>query len=154
VLRRGQLLQLAGGAQVCVAAWLLAQASYPVAAWIIAPTLGVGVGLVMPTGRRRFDALMLGAGAASAATLAALDRGVGRDAAMAVGAMVAAVAAIQAAFVLRRASMQARTIVTGLAALLLAFGTASYIGATTPSATWFADLSRPAGSKRSGDHVR
>jgi peptidoglycan/xylan/chitin deacetylase (PgdA/CDA1 family) len=140
VLRRGQLLQLAGGAQVCVAAWLLAQASYPVAAWIIAPTLGVGVGLVMPTGRRRFDALMLGAGAASAATLAALDRGVGRDAAMAVGAMVAAVAAIQAAFVLRRASMQARTIVTGLAALLLAFGTASYIGATTPSATWFGSL--------------
>jgi peptidoglycan/xylan/chitin deacetylase (PgdA/CDA1 family) len=140
MLPRALLLHLAGGAMVCAAAWLLAQASYPVAAWIIAPTLGAGVGLVTPAARRRSDATMLFAAAVAAVILAALGLGIGRDAAMAASAVVAAVVAVHAAFALGLASFQVRTVVTGLAALMLAFGTASYIGATTPSATWFGSL--------------
>jgi peptidoglycan/xylan/chitin deacetylase (PgdA/CDA1 family) len=140
MLPRGGLLHLVGGVLVCVAAWLLSQASYPVAAWIIAPTLGAGVGLVIPDASRRPEATMPAAAAVVAATLAALDMGIGRDAAMAAGAVVGAAVALWSIFTLRVASTSFRTVVLALAALLLAFGTASYIGATTPGATWFGSL--------------
>ena len=42
---RGRVLPLVGVIGAGTGAWLLAQASYPVAAWLVAPVLGFGAGL-------------------------------------------------------------------------------------------------------------
>jgi peptidoglycan/xylan/chitin deacetylase (PgdA/CDA1 family) len=131
-----------------VACWLLAQASYPVAAWLIAPTLGLAVAFAsggvarMGALRGNVMTIRLLLPAVGGAALIIVVRVVsGRDGAMACGAaLVAASAAAAALFGLPWH-------VEGCAPRLLAIGgsvialiTAGYIGATTPSVTWFGSL--------------
>jgi peptidoglycan/xylan/chitin deacetylase (PgdA/CDA1 family) len=135
--RRGRLLPITGILAAGVAAWLLAQASYPVAGWLIAPAVGVGAGLA--SGRP--DPRGAAVASAVAAALIALRIAVGRDAAMAAGALaVAASGAISAMGAPGRPPPVWRAAGIGAAVLLLAGGTAAYVGATTPGATWFGAL--------------
>jgi peptidoglycan/xylan/chitin deacetylase (PgdA/CDA1 family) len=162
LLARVRVLAVLGVLGAGTAAWLLAQASYPVAAWLIAPALGFGAGLVARGSliadvsnahatkmddRRSATAgraLALGAALLVALALVGLRAGLGRDAAMAAGALYVALAATLG--LAGPASTGSRRWpaagVAGLAvvALLLPFGTASYIGATTPRVTWFGAL--------------
>jgi peptidoglycan/xylan/chitin deacetylase (PgdA/CDA1 family) len=136
-IRGGRLLPLAGTAAAGVAAWLLAQASYPVAAWLIAPALGIGAGLASGRPDRRGAAVA----SAVAVALVALRVAVGRDAAMAAGALtVAAAGALSATTASERAASIWRVGGIATAVLLLAGATAAYVGATTPGATWFGAL--------------
>src|SRR5436305_14974460 len=48
-LASARLAALVGVALVAVCAWLLAQVSFPAAAWVVAPALGFGAGLIAPT---------------------------------------------------------------------------------------------------------
>ena len=140
-------------------AWLLAQASYPVAAWLVAPAFGFGAGLAFePAIPRRHGqtprAAALQAALAAGVVAAVLVglRFITRDAAMAGGAAYVAVAAV--ARLARGGSMRGgRASLAGLAAvaLLLPFGTSAYIGATTPRATWFGSL--VSHGPRSGNEV-
>jgi len=136
-VRGGRLLPLAGIVAAGVAAWLLAQASYPVAAWLIAPTLGIGAGLA--SGRP--DPRGAAVASAVAVALVTLRIAVGRDAAMAAGALaVAAPGALSALAATARPESIWRAASIAAAVVLLVGGTASYIGATTPGVTWFGDL--------------
>ncbi len=122
------------------AAWLLAQASYPVAAWIIAPLVGIAAGFCWP--RRaapRWPALL--PAAALAAAVAMLRFTAGRDAAMAAGALLMTVAALASAVESPSAPSRAlRLVAAGAVALLVAGVTVAYVGATTPGVTWFGSL--------------
>jgi peptidoglycan/xylan/chitin deacetylase (PgdA/CDA1 family) len=136
-VRSSRLLPLAGIVAAGVAAWLLAQASYPVAAWLIAPALGVGAGLA--SGRP--DPRGAAVASAVAVALVALRVAIGRDAAMAAGALaVAAAGAITSFAAPGRGTMDRRVMGIGVAVLLTAGCTAAYVGATTPGATWFGSL--------------
>jgi peptidoglycan/xylan/chitin deacetylase (PgdA/CDA1 family) len=130
-----------------VAWWLLAQASYPVAAWLIAPTLGLAAAFASGGGAR-VGALhgnvmtipLLLPAVGGAALIIVVRVASGRDGAMACGAALVAASAAVALFGLPRH-------VEGRAPRLLAIGgsvialiTAGYIGATTPSVTWFGSL--------------
>lgn len=134
----GRLVVPLGVALCGLSAWLLSQASYAGASWAVAPILGLGVGMIMPDRRGRavaFVAPPIG----FAALLVLLRFTAGRDAAMAAGAAGVAVAG-WAAFQLSPPSRRLRDAGTfGLAALAAA-AAASYIGATTPTATWFGKL--------------
>src|SRR2546423_11974396 len=48
-LAAGRVGALVGVAVVGTSAWLLAQVSFPAAAWVVAPALGFGVRLIAPT---------------------------------------------------------------------------------------------------------
>ena len=129
-------------------AWLLAQASYPVAAWLVAPAFGFGAGLAFDARAFRYD----GRSPRTVAVQAALTIGgiaavlvglclVTRDAAMAGGAAYVALAAA-GGLASARSARGGRLRLAGFAvvALLLPLGTSAYIGATTPRATWFGSL--------------
>ena len=150
---RNAWLAPVGVAMAAVAAWLLAQASYPVAAWLVAPTLGTAVAFVTPPsspGVGRLAPATLGAALGVAIVVATSAFGT-RDAAMAAGAALVAAAAAAAAIgalrgglpVLLRPRVRGRgaaTLALVLGGPALAVITAAYIGATTPSATWFGSL--------------
>jgi peptidoglycan/xylan/chitin deacetylase (PgdA/CDA1 family) len=129
-----------------VASWLLAQASYPVAAWLVAPTLGVGVafacgGGVDPRLAPRQLARTALPAAAGAGLLIVARAGAGRDVAMACGAAIVAVSAAASVFGSRAVSRRARaSLLLAIGGPLVALVTAGYVGATTPSATWFGSL--------------
>jgi peptidoglycan/xylan/chitin deacetylase (PgdA/CDA1 family) len=135
----GRVVVAVGIALCALSAWLLSQASYAGASWTVAPILGLGVGMIMPErrGRAVFGAVIPAIG--FGALLVLLRFTAGRDATMAAGAMGVAVAGV-AAFPLAPPSRRLRDAGTfGLAALAAA-AAASYIGATTPTATWFGKL--------------
>lgn len=142
----GRMLPLLGVAMAGVASWLLAQASYPVAAWLVAPTLGLGVAFACGGGvdlRIAWRTLARSAwpAAAGAALLIAVRAGAGRDAAMACGATIVAVSGAATAFGARPALGRARGgLLLAIGGPLVALVTAGYIGATTPSVTWFGSL--------------
>lgn len=149
---------LVGVAVVGGACWLLAQASYPVAAWLIAPMLGIGISLAAGAGalpRANRDRAMWGVTLVSAAALIVIVRVVsGRDAAMAGGAIVVAltgatVTALRWGEFPGAAARGGRLLVLG--GPMLALVTAAYIGATTPSVTWFGSLTHH--GSRGGDEV-
>jgi peptidoglycan/xylan/chitin deacetylase (PgdA/CDA1 family) len=122
-----------------VAMWLLAQASYPFAALLIAPMLAIAVAFVR---RQRLFALTDWISpAVAAAALIVVRAAFGRDAAMAAGGLLVTVAA--AAALTRVTTTHPRRIAGPafvVVALLIGLLTTAYMGATTPSATWFGDL--------------
>jgi peptidoglycan/xylan/chitin deacetylase (PgdA/CDA1 family) len=121
------------------AAWLLAQASYPAAAWVVAPSAGIAAGLCWP-GRARASSLMLPP-VAVAGALTALELSAGRDASMAAGAAVVAIAAVASAFASPAIDRRwLRVAPLAIGALLVAAGTSAFVGATTPRVTWFGSL--------------
>lgn len=149
--------RLAGVAMVGTACWLLAQASYPVAAWVVAPTLGLGIALACggrnaPLRANSISAVDVGAIGVGAAALVGLRVAVGRDAATAASALLVSAGAVSAVLMASNGPPLARgrrmLLVLGP---LLALGTAGYIGATTPSATWFGSLTHH--GPRGGDEV-
>jgi peptidoglycan/xylan/chitin deacetylase (PgdA/CDA1 family) len=140
-------------------AWLLAQASYPVAAWLVAPVFGFGAGLAFDDrafrigdrGPRGVAAQAALAGGAVIAGLVLL-RLITRDAAMAAAAFYVALAT--ACRLAEHGSARGgRVSLAGFAALalLLPLGTSAYIGATTPRVTWFGSL--VSHGPRSGNQV-
>lgn len=139
-----------------VACWLLAQASYPVAAWLIAPVLGLGIAFVgggaMGVGPRTSVPGVLVA-AAAAAGIVLVRFVAGRDAAMAFGAAIVAASAFASLVGRRPAATNKgrRGIVLAIGGPILALATAGYIGATTPSVTWFGSLIHH--GPRGGDEV-
>ena len=145
---RAGYLQPVGVAIVAVASWLLAQSSYPVAAWLVAPSLGTGVALAsgwagagIKARRRRPPVSAIAVGLA-AFVIVATRVALGRDAAMAAGAGIVAASAVLSVLVSRptwSALHHGRTLAAGASLLVLV--TAAYIGATTPSVTWFGSLS-------------
>jgi peptidoglycan/xylan/chitin deacetylase (PgdA/CDA1 family) len=141
-----RLLAPVGVAMVGVAAWLLAQASYPVGAWLVAPTLGVGLVLAtapVPVPARGAAAIAksLAPPIAAAALLALVRYTLGRDAVMAAGAAFVAASALGAWIAAPTPGRwQRRSLYVAVIAPLLALTTTAYIGATTPSATWFGSL--------------
>lgn len=130
----GPIAVVAGG----VAAWLLAQASYPAVAWLIAPTAGVAAGLCWPKDTRPRLAPLIPA-ATVAVVLVALRAWIGRDSAMAFGAVSVAVAALAS---LRAPSgpTARRIVLSTVGAIVLCGVTVCYVGATTPGVTWFGNL--------------
>ena len=124
-----------------VSCWLLAQASYPVAAWLIAPALGIGIASSIDAGSARRSPANLGLAIGAWLLIVAARWGAGRDAAMASGAIIVTVSAA-AALIARRAQSDGawggRVLAVG--GLMVALVTAAYIGATTPSVTWFGSL--------------
>ena len=123
-----------------VSCWLLAQASYPVAAWLIAPTLGIGIACAVDLQSRwRAPATWI-APICGALVLVATRWVVGRDAAMALGAIVVMLGAVAAVLSTARINVRRGWRVLAVGAPLLALGTSAYIGATTPSVTWFGSL--------------
>jgi peptidoglycan/xylan/chitin deacetylase (PgdA/CDA1 family) len=122
-----------------VAMWLLAQASYPFAALLIAPMLAIAVAFVR---RQRLFALTDWISpAVAAAALIVVRAAFGRDATMAAGGLLVTVAA--AAALTRVTTTHPRRIAGPsfvVVALLIGLLTTAYMGATTPSATWFGDL--------------
>ncbi len=135
----GRLVVPVGVALCALSAWLLSQASYAGASWVVAPILGLGVGMTMPERGGRAAAESAVPPVALAALLVLLRFTAGRDATMAVGAAGVAVAGT-AAFTLAPPSRRLRDAgMLGLAALGAA-AAAAYIGATTPTATWFGKL--------------
>ncbi|MBI2723503.1 MAG: polysaccharide deacetylase family protein [Chloroflexi bacterium] len=143
--RTSVVSSMTGAALMLVAAWLLDQASYPVAAWTVAPMLGAGAGMVAAAGWRGRATAASGVGAVLvAALLAGVRIRFGRDAVMATGAVFAVAGGVASVAVSRgvqvRASGATRGIATVVLAVVLAAGTASWVGATTPGATWFGGL--------------
>lgn len=127
---------LAGG----TGAWLLAQASYPVAGWVVAPIIGIVAGLSWPRSARVSPLLLLPP-LAVALALAALRFSAGRDASMAAGAAVIAIAAIASALASPAVDQRGlRIAALAFGALLVAAGTSAFVGATTPGVTWFGSL--------------
>jgi peptidoglycan/xylan/chitin deacetylase (PgdA/CDA1 family) len=132
-----------GGGVVAGAGWLLSQTAPGVIDWLLAATVGAGVALAYPRGRRRRDPLVaLAAALASAALVACAAAGT------TLGTAVVAVpaAALACGAVLeRRASpagagaLSGRALpVVGTAAATVALGL--WIGANSPAATWFGAL--------------
>jgi peptidoglycan/xylan/chitin deacetylase (PgdA/CDA1 family) len=140
-----------------VACWLLAQASYPVAAWLVAPVLGLGIafagGAALGADSRRAPVLGLVAAVAAAGCIVAVRFAVGRDAAMACGAAIVAAGAAASLLVDHPAvpSSGRRAALLAIGGPILALVTAAYIGATTPSVTWFGSLIHH--GPRGGDEV-
>src|SRR5437763_16456291 len=94
-LALGRIAALVGLVVVAVSAWLLAQVSFPAAAWVVAPAVGFGAGLIAPWRDFQLFRRAHRPGAATAILLAGVLvalRALDRDTAMAVGAAVAAVA--------------------------------------------------------------
>ena len=140
-----------------VACWLLAQASYPVAAWLIAPVLGLGVafagGAAIDVKRRRASVLGVLSAVAIAAGIVVVRFVAGRDAAMACGAAIVAASGV-ASLIAGRPAVPAgsrRGIMLAIGGPILALATAGYVGATTPSVTWFGSLIHH--GPRGGDEV-
>jgi peptidoglycan/xylan/chitin deacetylase (PgdA/CDA1 family) len=97
---------------------------------------GVDLGLE----RRKLARVALPA-AAGAGLLIVLRAGAGRDAAMACGAAIVAVSGAATAVRAHAASGRARAgLLLAIGGPLVALVTAGYVGATTPSATWFGSL--------------
>ena len=127
---------LAGG----TGAWLLAQASYPVAGWVVAPIIGIVAGLSWPRSARVSPLLLLPP-LAVALALAPLRFSAGRDASMAAGATVIAIAATALALASPAVDQRGlRIAALAFGALLVAAGTSAFVGATTPGVTWFGSL--------------
>lgn len=150
--------RLIGIGMAGVACWLLAQASYPVAAWLIAPTLGFGIsvaaGVGAPPSTNRDRGIWGVTLVAAVAAIVIVRVASGRDAAMACGAIVVALAGATAIATRwgelpTAPSRGGRLLVWG--APMLALVTAAYIGATTPSVTWFGSLTHH--GPRGGDEV-
>ena len=76
-----------GVALAGVSCWLLAQASYPVAAWLIAPTLGIAIACSADVGRAWRSPATWATVVAGALLIVATRWGLGRDASMASGAV-------------------------------------------------------------------
>lgn len=150
-LPRSPLLLAAGVAVVGAATWLLSQASYPVAGWIIAPMLALGVALARPAAVSGWRSGPIAVALVGAALLAGLRFGVGRDAAMIAGSLFVLVVAAPALFALRLGRLQIGDAAVVFFAALLSLSTAGYIGATTPSAGWFGSLTSH--GPRSGNEV-
>lgn len=130
-----------GVALAGVSCWLLAQASYPVAAWLIAPALGIAITSSIDAGSVRRSPANLTLAIGAALLIVATRWGLGRDASMASGAVVVAVSA-SAALVARgpQGGVMRGGRVLAVGGPIIALVTAAYIGATTPSVTWFGSL--------------
>jgi peptidoglycan/xylan/chitin deacetylase (PgdA/CDA1 family) len=143
---RSRVYMPLGVAMVGAAAWLLAQVSYPAGGWFIAATLGAGVALA-GCGRRRprrgdvrAGLFGLAPAVAVAAALVVVRALAGRDAAMGAGAGALALCAALSLGQPAEAARTRRAMATGIGGALLALLTVAYMGATTPSATWFGSL--------------
>jgi peptidoglycan/xylan/chitin deacetylase (PgdA/CDA1 family) len=148
----GKYLRPVGIGLVAVACWLFAQSSYPVAAWLIAPTLGVGTAMAIGTGASwRLQPIGIAAAAVAAALIVGSRATIGRDAAMATGGAIVAVGAVASVVSGGAVLPGRRRGLLGFAGILLAIATAGYIGATTPSVTWFGSLT--AHGPRTSDEV-
>ncbi len=123
-----------------VACWLLAQASYPVAAWLIAPTLGIGIAGSTAASKIWRAPTMWIAPLVDAVLIVATRWAAGRDAAMAIGAIAIATSAVAAMAPPLRMNAGRRWLLLALGGPILALATSAYIGATTPSVTWFGSL--------------
>jgi peptidoglycan/xylan/chitin deacetylase (PgdA/CDA1 family) len=136
----GRSLALLGATMGAVSAWLLSQATAPAAVYVVAPSLGAGLGLVSRSkDNLSRPALLLTL--AAGGVLVGLRVGAGRDAAMAAGAGLSAIGA--GACLLRQPPPPAFRL--PLAALFGAGGlvlvvTVAYFGATSPRVTWFGAL--------------
>lgn len=139
------------------ACWLLAQASYPVAAWLIAPALGLGIAFAAGEAVRpvpwRLSAISLFAVALAATCITAVRLAEGRDAAMAGGAAIVTASALVSAQADRRgvAPKSRDSLLLVIGAPFVVLVTAAYVGATTPSVTWFGSLIHH--GPRGGDEV-
>jgi len=126
---------------VATCAWLLAQSSYAAAGLLVAPAVGAGVGMLLAPAPRWRDpgAATTAAGAVAVVVIARVAGG--RDAAMALGALLAACGGLTAAIDGPGGWRPARReVALGAAASALVLITVAYAGATTPSATWFGSL--------------
>jgi peptidoglycan/xylan/chitin deacetylase (PgdA/CDA1 family) len=151
-LAGGKYPRAVGLALIAVACWLLAQSSYPVAAWLIAPTLGIGIALAIGGSAslplRPVDIL---AGAVGTGLIVGMRVTLARDAAMATGGAIVALGVVACLFAGDERPSRARRLRLPLASALLALTTAGYIGATTPYVTWFGTLTH--NGPRNGDEV-
>lgn len=141
-------LALVGVAIVAIACWLLVQSSYPVAAWLVAPLLGMGLALaidqpadVSTLWGRQSVAVAGFAVAVVVVGIVATRAAAGRDASMAAAAAIVAAAGVAAVLVNgpKARAWRRGGRLAGVAAVL-ALMTTAYIGATTPSVTWFGSL--------------
>ena len=131
----------AGAATVAVSAWLLAQASSPEAAWVIAPGLGAGLAFAFPGALPRPVPQTVIPGLAVALGLIATGLLAGRGLTMAAGAaFVAVTAALSILAGPQRLRPGRGSVALALGGLAIVMVTAAYIGATTPTAGWFGSV--------------
>ncbi len=138
-------LAVVGVCTGALSAWLLAHASYPVAAWVIAPSVGLSAAFV--SGRlsvigRTAIAVHAALVAGAVMFLIAVRLADSGETAILGGLVLLFVAAGARLLGARkpRSRNKRSTFALALGGALLALLTAGYIGATTPSATWFGTL--------------
>ncbi len=159
-----RVLAVVGVVVVGACGWLLAQVSFAGAAWVVAVAAGFGAGLIVgvraivadPSRPARHGEPSTGANAgtplqpadalvcaalATATVILIVVRVFDRDAAIAVGAAIAAVSAAAAIAreTQRRWTVRGAIAATALGAVL-ALGGVAFVGATTPRVTWFGGL--------------
>ena len=129
-LKAGAFVRLAAFADVALLAWALRLASSPGAALVTAPVIGVCAGLL--AGRPLRLRRVAGWGSAAALLLVLARYGLGREANLGLGAILALPAPGRLRFRTAWVSLAG-----GLALVMGGLAAFAYLGASTPAAGWF-----------------
>lgn len=131
-----------GGLIVVLAGWLFSQVRPGAIDWVLAALIGLGVALAWPEPPRRpwlRDGMVLAAGAAVVGVLAALAALSGPDVAWTVGGAGTGLL-LAAAAVSRRETAGRPDRVVPVAGLVATLLVAAWIGANSPTASWFGPM--------------
>ena len=131
--------RLVGGVLVATTVWLLSQTSVGPVTWLLGLTLGAGIGMCMPSGGLARDPVVVASAVAAAGGLVALrTSGSPRAVILAIG-LLGSLVAVRDLFGRRPHHQHARppALVLGAGTVLFTAVLASWIGATSASATWF-----------------
>ncbi len=131
--------RLLGGALVATTVWLLSQTSPGPVTWLLGLTLGAGIGMCLPSGGLARDPLVLASAVAAAGGLIALRTGSSPRAVIIASASMALLVGVRDLFGRRPLHQRVRppALVFGGGTVLFTAVLASWIGATSASATWF-----------------
>ena len=130
--------RLVGGALVATTVWLLSQTSVGPVTWLLGIALGAGIGMCLPAGGLARDPLVVASAIAAAVGLVALRTGGSPRAVIVAIAILGSLLAVRDVFSrpLRQHPRPAALALGGSTVLFTAV-LASWIGATSASATWF-----------------
>jgi len=131
--------RLVGGALVATTVWLLSQTSVGPVTWLLGLALGTGIGMCLPARGLARDPLVVGSAIAAAGGLVALRTGGSPRAVIFAIGVLGALVAVRDLFGRRALPQRPRppALVLGGTTVLFTAVLASWIGATSASATWF-----------------
>ena len=131
--------RLLGGALVATTVWLLSQTSPGPVTWLLGLTLGAGIGMCLPAGGLARDPVVLASAVAAAGGLIALRMGGSPRAVIIASASMGLLVGVRDLFGRRPLHQRVRApaLAFGGGTVLFTAVLASWIGATSASATWF-----------------